>query len=98
MAGDGMIGFLTVNGQGGAQLVAPWGGVERRLAVNPFAYGIPGPDGRPIVVDVSPTVVAGKLRDIVPTHFDFEFFRFVLIIKLAYEFCGFIERRIMFVN
>ena len=58
IAGEGLVGFLTVNGQGGAQLVAPYGGVERRLSVNPFSYGIPAADGA-IIVDVSPTVVAG---------------------------------------
>jgi uncharacterized oxidoreductase len=58
MASEGVIGFLTVNGHGGAQCAAPYGGLDRRLSVNPFAYGIPGPDG-PIVLDMSPTVVAG---------------------------------------
>jgi uncharacterized oxidoreductase len=58
MAGEGVIGFLTVNGHGGAQCAAPHGGLDRRLSVNPFAYGIPGPNG-PIVLDMSPTVVAG---------------------------------------
>ncbi|MDE0608521.1 MAG: Ldh family oxidoreductase [Anaerolineaceae bacterium] len=58
IAAAGLIGFVTVNGQGGAQLVAPWGGVERRLSVNPFAWGIPAP-GADIMVDISPTVVAG---------------------------------------
>lgn len=68
IAAAGLIGFVTVNGQGGAQLVAPWGGVERRLSVNPFAWGIPAP-GTDIMVDISPTVVAGgkvnikQLRD-----------------------------------
>ena len=61
LANGGLIAFLTVNGQGGAQCVAPWGGMERRLSVNPFSYGIPGPE-RAIVVDISPTVVAaGKV-------------------------------------
>ena len=58
IAAAGLIGFVTVNGQGGAQLVAPWGGVQRRLSVNPFAWGIPAPE-RAIMVDISPTVVAG---------------------------------------
>lgn len=58
IAGEGVVGFLTVNGHGGAHLAAPHGGLDRRLSVNPFAYGIPGPDG-PIVLDMSPTVVAG---------------------------------------
>ena len=55
MAREGVIGFLTVNGHGGAHLAAPYGGLKRRLSVNPFAYGIPGPRG-PIVLDMSPTV------------------------------------------
>jgi uncharacterized oxidoreductase len=58
MAGEGLVGFLTVNGHGGAHLAAPYGGIDPRLSVNPFSYGIPGPDG-PIVLDMSPTVVAG---------------------------------------
>ena len=68
IAAAGLIGFVTVNGQGGAQLVAPWGGVDRRLSVNPIAWGIPAP-GLDIMVDISPTVVAGgkvnikQLRD-----------------------------------
>lgn len=61
MANEGLIGFLTLNGHGGAQLVAPYGGVERRLSVNPFSYGIPTTE-YPIIVDMSPTVVAaGKV-------------------------------------
>ena len=61
IADEGLVAFLTVNGQGGAQFVAPWGGLDRRLSVNPFSYGIPRPDAA-IVVDISPTVVAaGKV-------------------------------------
>ena len=58
MAEQGFIGFVAVNGQGGWQYVAPWGGLDRRLSVNPMSYAIPGPDGV-IMVDISPTVVAG---------------------------------------
>jgi uncharacterized oxidoreductase len=58
IAEQGLVGFVTVNGHGGAQLVAPWAGLERRLSVNPFSYAIPGPE-IPVVVDISPTVVAG---------------------------------------
>ena len=58
IASEGVIGFLTVNGHGGAHLAAPYGGIDPRLSVNPFSYGIPGPKG-PIVLDMSPTVVAG---------------------------------------
>ena len=35
IADQGLVGFVTVNGHGGAQGVAPWGGLERRLSVNP---------------------------------------------------------------
>lgn len=58
ISSQGVIGFLTVNGHGGAHLAAPYGGIDRRLSVNPFSYGIPGPNG-PLVLDMSPTVVAG---------------------------------------
>jgi hydroxycarboxylate dehydrogenase B len=61
MAEKGCVGFITVNGHGGAQLAAPYGGIDRRLSVNPLSYGIPAP-GQPIVVDISTTVVAaGKV-------------------------------------
>ena len=58
IAEHGLIGFVAVNGQGGAQRVAPWGGLERRLSVNPMSYAVPGPECT-IMVDISPTVVAG---------------------------------------
>ncbi len=61
IAQQGLVGFVAVNGQGGAQGVAPWGGLERRLSVNPMSYAIPAPDGV-IMLDISPTVVAsGKV-------------------------------------
>lgn len=61
IASHGFVGYVAVNGHGGAQNVAPWGGVDRRLSVNPLAYGIPSRRG-PYVVDMSPTVTAaGKV-------------------------------------
>lgn len=61
IAEQGLIGFITVNGHGGAQCVAPWGGIERRLSVNPISFGIPSKP-EVIVLDMSPTeVAAGKV-------------------------------------
>ena len=61
IANEGLIGFVTVNGHGGAQGVAPWGGLERRLSVNPMSYAVPASDGV-LMIDISPTVVAaGKV-------------------------------------
>jgi hydroxycarboxylate dehydrogenase B len=59
---QGMIGLMWVN----APLspgVAPWGGAARRLATNPHAVGIPGPDGPVMLLDFATSVVAeGKMR------------------------------------
>ena len=61
IADQGLVGFVTVNGHGGAQGVAPWGGLERRLSVNPMSYAVPASDGV-VMIDISPTVVAaGKV-------------------------------------
>ena len=61
IADQGLVGFVTVNGHGGAQGVAPWGGLERRLSVNPMSYAVPASDGV-LMIDISPTVVAaGKV-------------------------------------
>ena len=61
IADQGLVGFVTVNGHGGAQGVAPWGGLERRLSVNPMSYAVPASDGV-MMIDISPTVVAaGKV-------------------------------------
>ncbi|NMB16370.1 MAG: Ldh family oxidoreductase [Firmicutes bacterium] len=64
MANDGLIGFIAVNGQGAGQFVAPSGARERRLSVNPMAWGIPtGRPDEPFVLDISTAAVAeGKIR------------------------------------
>ena len=60
----GMAAVLFSNTHGGGKLVAPWGGVERRLSANPIAIGIPRKNGLPIVVDVSTcTIAEGKIRN-----------------------------------
>ena len=59
MAADrDMIGFVCTNLTG---KIAPWGSVEPFLGTNPIAVAAPS-DGLPVVLDMTPTVVAlGKL-------------------------------------
>jgi uncharacterized oxidoreductase len=60
----GMVAVMFVNTHGGGKLVAPYGGIERRLSANPIAVGIPRGNGGPIVVDISTCAIAeGKLRN-----------------------------------
>ena len=41
----------------------PWGGREPMLGTSPLAFGVPGPGGRSIVLDMSPSVASrGKIR------------------------------------
>ena len=49
------IHFVNVSG---SLLVAPFGGVERRLATNPVAIGIPLPGEVPLILDFATSVVA----------------------------------------
>lgn len=59
----GMVGLLLVNGHGGDQGVAPYGGIARRLGTNPFAVAVPSAGGPPVVLDVTTSIVAGgKIR------------------------------------
>jgi uncharacterized oxidoreductase len=61
-AAEGLISIHFVNAAGSI-LVAPYGGVERRLSTAPYCVGIPRPDGeRPIVLDFATSIVAeGKV-------------------------------------
>jgi uncharacterized oxidoreductase len=44
-------------------LVAPFGGISRRISANPFAAGVPVASGEPIVLDMSAcTIAEGKIR------------------------------------
>jgi len=65
MAADaGLASILFLNTHGAGSLVAPFGGIDRRLSANPIAIGVPRPDGNHIIVDISTCVVAeGKLRN-----------------------------------
>jgi uncharacterized oxidoreductase len=57
-----MIAMMMVNGHGGDQSVAPFGGIARRLGTNPIAVAIPT-KGEPFVLDITTSAVAGgKLR------------------------------------
>jgi uncharacterized oxidoreductase len=61
----GLIGLVTVNDCGGGQCVVPWGGMERRLATNPIAMGIPGGTGPGILFDFATSAAAyGKVRQL----------------------------------
>lgn len=59
----GKLSLHFVNTSGAGMLVAPHGGVERRLSVNPIALAAPRAVGKPIVLDMSAAPMAeGKLR------------------------------------
>lgn len=59
----GMVSFILVNTHGGAQRVAPVGGIRPRLGTNPLCMGCPGGKDGPFVLDFGTTVTAeGKVR------------------------------------
>jgi LDH2 family malate/lactate/ureidoglycolate dehydrogenase len=42
--------------------MAPWGGVEPYVGTNPYAYGVPAGEHRPIILDMATSIVArGKI-------------------------------------
>jgi len=58
-AGQVSIHFVNV---AGSVLVAPFGGVERRMSTAPVAIGMPVPDAAPVILDFATSVVAeGKI-------------------------------------
>jgi uncharacterized oxidoreductase len=59
----GLVSLHFVNTSGLGLLVAPVGGINRRLSANPVAAGIPVAGGEPIIFDISTSSVAeGKLK------------------------------------
>ena len=59
-AAHGMIGFCMSNS---APSIAPWGGREAFFGTNPFSVAAPCEENRPVVLDMSTSVVArGKIR------------------------------------
>jgi uncharacterized oxidoreductase len=63
LARAGLVSVHFVNTSGYGILVAPHGGSDRRLSANPVAAGAPGPNGRPLVLDIATSATAeGKLQ------------------------------------
>ena len=59
----GKVSLHFVNTSGAGILVAPFGGINRRLSANPIAAGVPVEDGPPILLDMSCcTIAEGKLK------------------------------------
>lgn len=59
----GKLSLHFVNTSGAGILVAPFGGIERRLSANPIAAGVPIAGGDPLVLDISAcTIAEGKVR------------------------------------
>jgi uncharacterized oxidoreductase len=59
----GKVSLHFVNTTGAGILVAPHGGIERRLSANPIAAGIPVAGGAPMILDMSAcTIAEGKIR------------------------------------
>ena len=57
---NGMVGFCMSNS---AASIAPWGGREAFFGTNPFSVAAPCEDKRPVVLDMSTSIVArGKIR------------------------------------
>jgi uncharacterized oxidoreductase len=63
VARAGLTSLHWVNTSGAGILVAPFGGVERRLSANPIAAGVPVKNGEPIILDMSAcTIAEGKIK------------------------------------
>lgn len=61
----GLVSVMFVNTHGGGKLVAPFGGIERRLSANPISVGIPRRNEPPIIVDISTCAIAeGRVRNL----------------------------------
>jgi uncharacterized oxidoreductase len=59
----GKLSLHFVNTSGAGLLMAPYGGINRRLSANPVAAGVPVKNGQPIVFDISTSTIAeGKIR------------------------------------
>jgi hydroxycarboxylate dehydrogenase B len=62
-AAASMVSLHFCNTTGFGIQVAPFGGTDRRLSVNPIALGVPRPGLEPIIHDMSTgTIAAGKIR------------------------------------
>ena len=62
-AAAGKLSLHFVNTSGKGLLVAPFGGIQRRMSANPIAAGVPVAGRDPIVLDISACMIAeGKIR------------------------------------
>ncbi len=60
-AAEGLVSIHFVNARG-SELVAPFGGRERRFSTAPFCVGVPQPNGPPHILDFATSIVAeGKV-------------------------------------
>lgn len=60
-AGMAFIGYVNVADH--HDIAAPFGCAEARLGTNPFVTAVPGPEGKPVVLDMATTTIAaGKAR------------------------------------
>lgn len=59
----GKVSLHFVNTSGAGILVAPFGGINRRLSANPIAAGVPLAGAAPIILDMSAcTIAEGKIK------------------------------------
>ena len=62
-AAAGLVGIVVANAGGGGQLVAPFGGTQRRLSTNPISIAAPSDEPHAIVLDMASSVAPeGKVR------------------------------------
>jgi uncharacterized oxidoreductase len=62
-ARENLLSLHFVNTSGAGMLVAPFGGISRRLSACPVAAGVPVPGGSPMIVDISMcTIAEGKIK------------------------------------
>jgi LDH2 family malate/lactate/ureidoglycolate dehydrogenase len=65
IAAAGMVGVAVCSGPRTGHFVAPFGGLDGRLATNPIAYAYPSADGAPVVADFSTSVAPeGVIRSL----------------------------------
>jgi hydroxycarboxylate dehydrogenase B len=58
-AKEGFVSLHFINTHGAGKIVAPFGGLERRMSANPIAAGIPVPGRTAIIIDMSTSAIAG---------------------------------------